>query len=65
MNIAITRNYEKREAIIARLERAVASAEYTFILNKKYEGSVRDHVCFTSASYDLKIARRDLAEAKK
>ena len=60
MNIATTRNWEKKEAIIARLERNLANKEYSLNLAKPYENDAINPYYYTSALYDYKMAKKDL-----
>tara|TARA_R110002012_G_scaffold272715_1_gene458429 strand:- start:221 stop:418 length:198 start_codon:yes stop_codon:yes gene_type:complete len=65
MNAATTRNWEKKEAIIARLERTLANKEYSLNLAKPYENDATNPYYYTSALYDYKMAKNDLEDAKK
>tara|TARA_R100001244_G_scaffold54468_1_gene47035 strand:+ start:245 stop:439 length:195 start_codon:yes stop_codon:yes gene_type:complete len=64
MNIANTRDWEKKEAIIARLERTLANKEYSLNLAKPYENDAVNPYYYSSALYDYKEAKRDLEDVK-
>ena len=64
MNGATIRNWEKKEAITARLERTLANKEYSLNLAKPYENDAVNPYYYSSALYDYKMAKMDLEASR-
>lgn len=60
MNLATTANWDKKEAITARLERELKNKEYALKLATPYKDDARNPYYYSSAKYDFDVAKKDV-----